>query len=105
MTGNPINDFAAIVRQHPNDVPLTVLADSIAAHFERPDLAAGIADTIYAINPGRTLGAAALAETLWDTFTHDGELPVTATESASEGAGPVRTYPNGDQKYGPYRQI
>lgn len=105
MTGNPINDLAAVIRQHPNDVHLAVLADAIAAHFEHPDLAEAIADTIFAVNPNRTLGAGALAEVLWGALTNDDQLPTEASPSVFEGSAPVRSYPNGDQKYGPYRQI
>lgn len=81
MTGNPINDLAAVIRQHPNDVDADTLGAAIALHLDTDavgnvgcvcdgcaDIAAGI---IRRVNPDNTMGAGALAEAIWNDLNDD----------------------------------
>lgn len=76
MDADPINDLAAVIRQYPNDVDANTLGAAIALQIDQrvggtggcdcegcADVVAGI---IRRVNPDRTMGAARLAEAIWN---------------------------------------
>lgn len=74
MTGNPINDLAAVIRSHPNNVDTRILATAVAIHLTPgqagdPDIVNTIAEVIDRVNPDRTMGAGRLAEAILDDLT------------------------------------
>lgn len=78
MPDNPINDLAAVIRRYPNNEGTRILATAIAIHLTpgEPDCSGctdAIADIIDRVNPGRTMGAGALAEAIWNDLSGEGE--------------------------------
>jgi hypothetical protein len=68
---NPINDIAAVIRQHPNNIDTDVLALAIAVSLDTDGASctgcAGlVAEIIEQVNPDRQMGAGALAEVIWN---------------------------------------
>lgn len=71
---HPIDALAAVIRQHPNDVPTGPLATAIHLTPGEPDCRGcneAVADIIERVNPDRTMGAGALAEAIWYDLNPD----------------------------------
>lgn len=74
---SPINGVAAVIRRHPHNVDPDVLALAIATSLDADGASctgcAGLlAEVIEQVNPGRRMGAGALAEAIWTKLNEEG---------------------------------
>jgi hypothetical protein len=74
VSAHPVDDLAAVIRRHPNNVDTRILATAAAIHLTpgEPDcgpLADAVGEIIDRVNPDRTMDAGRLAEAILDDLT------------------------------------